>query len=58
MHSLSRREFLRSSAFALAGSSLGSPLLAQLKGERPERADGVTVLNPRGRVPVSFIFLA
>ena len=54
-----RREFLGTSA-ALA-SSLAAPAFAQLKpekpepGERPERAEGVTVLNPRGRVPVSFI---
>lgn len=30
-------------------------LLAQVAGERPERAQSVEVLNPRARVPVSFI---
>lgn len=49
---LSRREFLRTSAAALAGTI---PSFAQFKGERPKQAEGVTVLNPRGRVPVSFI---
>lgn len=32
-----------------------SSLLAQLPGERPPRAAGVTVINPRGRVPVGLI---
>jgi len=43
----SRREFL--------GSALAAPILAQIPGDRPLHAKGVTVLNPRGRVPVSFI---
>jgi hypothetical protein len=56
MESISRRAFLRSSALGLAGSALGSiPSFAQFKGERPKLAEGVTVLNPRGRVPVSLI---
>ncbi len=56
MNSPSRRDFLRTSAATLAGSSIGSvPSFAQFKGERPKQAEGVTVLNPRGRVPVSFI---
>jgi hypothetical protein len=48
---LSRRQFLHTSALTLAGA----PAFAQFKGERPKQAAGVTVLNPRGRVPVSFI---
>jgi len=30
-------------------------LFSQQAGERPQRADGVTVLNPRARIPVSLI---
>ena len=52
----SRRRFLGSSALGLAGALLEPfPSFAQFKGERPKVAEGVTVLNPRGRVPVSFI---
>ena len=52
----SRRRFLGSSALGLAGALLDPfPSFAQFKGERPKVAEGVTVLNPRGRVPVSFI---
>jgi hypothetical protein len=53
---ISRRQFLRSSALGVAGAALGSvPCFAQFKGERPKQAEGVTVLNPRGRIPLSFI---
>ena len=53
---LTRRQFLRTSTLGVAGASFGAvPTFAQPKGERPKQADGVTVLNPRGRVPVSFI---
>jgi hypothetical protein len=52
---LSRRAFLRSTAHALAGASIVPALSAQIPGERPARATGVTVLNPRGRVPVGLI---
>ena len=57
----SRRRFLQSTAAAsaaMAGASLGWPsaqALAQLPGERPKQAAGVRVLNPQGRVPLSFI---
>jgi hypothetical protein len=55
----SRREFLRAvgaGAF-VAGSGLlsAAELFAQEKGDRPPQADGVRVVNPRNRVPVSFI---
>lgn len=53
---ISRRDFLRSSALGVAGAALGSlPAFAQFRGERPKQAESVTVLNPRGRVPVSLI---
>ena len=55
---LNRRDFLKIAATAAAGarSVLHSGLArAQEKGERPEQAGGVTVLNPRNRVPVSLI---
>ena len=56
MQPFSRRQFLGASAAAFAGLTLrGFPLRAQVPGERPAQAGGVTVLNPRGRVPLSFI---
>lgn len=49
-----RRRFLKNTT--LAATALSAPsLLAQLAGERPARAEGVTVLNPRARVPVGLI---
>lgn len=41
----------------MAGTVLGStlPLIGQVPGDRPPRPSGVTVLNPRGRVPVGLI---
>ncbi|WP_199756881.1 hypothetical protein [Tautonia sociabilis] len=53
----SRRQFLRAGAgLGLAASGL-SPAIAmpQEPGARPRPADGVRVLNPRARVPLSFI---
>ena len=58
MNELTRREFLRTSAHAVAfaGAALELPsLLAQSPGERPPRAEGLMVLNPRARVPVGLI---
>jgi hypothetical protein len=58
MSDLSRRRMLQMTAVGLAGAGLRLPLrkaAAQERGERPPRADGVAVLNPRGRVPVSLI---
>jgi hypothetical protein len=65
---LSRREWLRTSLAAGAGASLAgfNPLVARNllaadsefppPGDRPpSRPEGVSVLNPRGRVPVSLI---
>ncbi len=58
----SRREFLRAGVAATAGGGLaGAGLwhsrqaLAQLPGQRPAPPDGVQVLNPAARVPVSLI---
>lgn len=61
---IDRRGFLRRAGAAAAAWGVGRAswnlagagvALAQEPGERPQRADGVTVLNPRGRVPLSFI---
>ena len=54
MRPITRRHFLRSAAQAF-GTGVASAGLAQVPGERPTRDPGVTVLNPQGRVPVSFI---
>lgn len=51
---LTRREFVQASAAAAASMAL-PPLSAQEKGQRPPPAEGVRVLNPRTRVPLSFI---
>ena len=54
----SRRDFLRTSAAGAiaAGSGVFSRSLpAQEPGDRPEQDESVRVINPRGRVPVSFI---
>ncbi len=55
MKSLSRRAFVSRAIAGVVGSTLTTPLLAQLAGARPAQAAGVTVLNPRDRVPLSFI---
>jgi hypothetical protein len=51
----SRRDFLKTAALGLAGASVGRSSLAQEPGERPKAPDGVSILNPAGRVPVSLI---
>ena len=52
----SRRRFLQQAALgATALSWEHASAHAQIAGERPVRADGVAVLNPRGRVPVALI---
>ena len=49
-----RRRFLKQTS--LAAAALNAPsLFGQLAGDRPARAEGVTVLNPRARVPVGLI---
>lgn len=53
-----RRHFIKSTTTGLLGAGLGisnRPVLAQIPGERPEPANGVKVINPRARVPLSFI---
>ncbi|WP_254511810.1 twin-arginine translocation signal domain-containing protein [Anatilimnocola floriformis] len=59
MQSLTRRTFLQGSTAALAAGALGGVALdevaAQIPGQRPDRPEGITVLNPQGRVPMSFI---
>ena len=49
-----RRDFLHSS-LATGLALAGSPLLAQLPGDRPKQATNVEILNPQGKVPISFI---
>jgi len=49
-----RRHFLKQTS--LAATALNAPsVLAQIAGDRPARAEGVTVVNPRARVPVGLI---
>jgi hypothetical protein len=51
-----RREFLAAGVGSLAATALPSfDLNAQVPGERPKPAEGLRVLNPMGRVPVSLI---
>jgi hypothetical protein len=53
----SRRDFFKAGAAGIAAAGLGSAAraLAQIPGERPRRDEGVRVLNPQTRVPVSLI---
>jgi len=53
----SRRQFLHGSLAAgiLASRRTTAEALAQVPGERPLQEDGITVLQPRMRVPLSFI---
>lgn len=58
MNATSRRQFLKvaGAGFAVAGLRLSEPqVFSQQAGERPPRADGVAVLNPRARIPVGLI---
>lgn len=58
MTPVSRRRFLKDATAGIAGAGLAlqsSALLGQIAGERPRRAEGITVLNPRHRVPIGLI---
>lgn len=61
MRSITRRQFLAAGTGMAAAALLGRDLLAGgpptdvPHGERPEQDKTVQVLNPRGRVPLSFI---
>jgi len=51
-----RREFLQASSIAALGSRVPWPAAQEApRGDRPAPADGVKVLNPRARVPVSLL---
>jgi hypothetical protein len=49
-----RRDFIGTLATAGA-ASLAAPLFAQSPGDRPPRIDGVKVVGPRGRLPISYV---
>ncbi len=52
----SRRDFLKTTSAALAGAGLGLRAGSALSQDKlPRQATGVEVLDPRGRVPLSFI---
>ena len=52
----SRRKFLKAATAAGLGLSQSHEFgFAQVAGERPNQAAALTVVNPRARVPVSFI---
>lgn len=55
MNAMPRRRFLQRTLTAAAAATTLPSLLGQEIGERPARAGDVGVLNPRERVPVSFI---
>ncbi|MBI3854522.1 MAG: hypothetical protein HY293_02395 [Planctomycetes bacterium] len=51
-----RREFLQASGLGLVGTRFPGLFLQEApRGDRPAQAEGVKVLNPRGRVPVSLL---
>jgi len=55
---MTRRDFVKAAAIAAGGAAvlnLGRRADAQDKGERPQQAADVKVLNPRNRVPMSLI---
>ncbi len=51
----SRRDWLRTAGAGLAGLGLAETLPGQVPGDRPVQDRAVKVLNPAGKVPVSFI---
>ena len=53
-----RRDFVKAGAAGMAATGFGlaaAEALAQLPGDRPKQDEGVRVLNPQTRVPLSFI---
>lgn len=52
---MTRRRLLQAGALAAVAGLRSNPATAQDKGMRPPRVEDVDVLNPRGRVPLSFI---
>ncbi len=54
-NALRRRDFLVQAGGLAAAGLLTSTALAQPGGDRPEAPAGLRVINPRARVPVSFI---
>ena len=58
MKAHSRREFLKQASTNVAGAAFAfgaAEVLGQVAGERPARADGISVINPRNRIPVGLI---
>lgn len=58
MNSLDRRTFLRTTATGALAAAVADPretLRAQVPGVRPTPAQGVTVIHPRGGIPVGLI---
>jgi hypothetical protein len=57
MQTHSRRRFLQQAAAGatMAWTAAEAAVGAQVAGERPQPADGVSVLNPRSRVPVGLM---
>jgi hypothetical protein len=58
MNTIPRRRFLKETVAGAAALGVGLEAVsafAQSAGDRPPRAEGVTVLNPRARVPVGLI---
>lgn len=50
-----RRDFLKAAGVAVAASAIRFPLRASAQEDRTKRPDGVKVLYPRDRIPLSFI---
>src|SRR5437762_2347611 len=50
-----RRQWLQQTTASLAGAGLACGTWGQVPGDRPKQDAGVKVLNPLGKVPLSFI---
>lgn len=58
MTRITRRQFAQAAGFTLAGSTLArssAAFTSPIAGERPRQDARITVINPRGRVPLSLI---